>query len=159
MTTEIDPNVLNHLHTLAFEAATKDAEKRLEFADSYAHAALKSLFLVNGAAIVSLLTMIGNVEAKYNKNGLFWSFFCFATGLAMALMAYFGAYFCQNFYMVASFKRAWSAKYKLLGLKDDTDSDREEQTGNKVIIFAILTAVLSFCFFVIGAFVALFAIT
>ena len=74
LTSVVDPIVLQHLHEVEFEISAKDAEKRLEFADSYAHAGLKSLFLVNGAAIVALLTFVGNADLEFDKSGDFLVF-------------------------------------------------------------------------------------
>ena len=159
MVDTIDPHVGSHLHTVEFELAAKDAEMRLDYADRYAHAGIKSLFLVNGAAIISLLTFIGNGATEYDKRGLFWAFAWFALGLAAALLANFGAYFCQNFYMLHSMKRAWNAKYKSSGINHAIDNSKDMRIGNLWIGIAIVSAISSFLLFLLGIFVALVAIT
>ena len=159
MTGDIDPNLLKHLHDMDFGSSTKDAEKRLDYADRYAHAGIKSLFLVNGAAIISLLTFIGNSATEYDRRGLFWEFAWFALGLATAISANFGAYFCQNFFLLNSWKRALNAKYQAMGIEHKLDDSRDMRVGNFWIAMAISSAVMSFFLFVLGSFVALVAIT
>ena len=159
LTSVVDPIALQHLHEVEFEISAKDAEKRLEFADSYAHAGLKSLFLVNGAAIVALLTFAGNADLEFDKRGIFWSFAWFSIGICFNITSYFGAYFNQNFYMITSTKRSLNAKYAALGIPHTIDESKDMRTGNIWIGVAILSAVLSFVLFVTGAFVALVAIT
>ena len=157
--TEIDPDVLRKFHEAAFEFSSRDAERRLDFADSYAHGALKSLFLVNGASIVSLLTLIGNSSLEFDKHGIFWAFSWFALGIASALISYFCAYFCQNLYMMVSVTNAWKEKCQALGIENQQDSDKDTRLGHYCIGGAIATAVLSFLLFLTGTFVALVAIT
>ena len=159
MTDEIDPNVLKHLHDVNFESFTKDAVKRLDYADGYAHAGIKSLLLVNGAAIISLLTFIGNRATEDDRRGLFWAFAWFALGLATAISANFGAYFCQNYFTLDSWKRALNAKYQAMGIEHQLDDTRDMRIGNLWIAMAITSAVMSFFLFVLGSFVALVAIT
>ena len=53
-----------------YEASTAHASERLRFQQETAVAAIKSLTLVNGGAILALLTFIGNSPAKYNVGDL-----------------------------------------------------------------------------------------
>ena len=156
---EMDQNVCNLVSEAYFIAMMKDAELRLEYADKYAHAGIRSLFLVNGAAIISLLTFIGNTGTVFDKRGLFWAFFWLAVGLSFALLANFGAYFSQNYYMLHSQKTAWNAKYDSYGLTPQQDSSKEIRIGHSWIGVAIFSSVMSFAMFVTGIFVALIAIT
>ncbi len=159
---EIDQEVEAKWHEWQFERHAVDARSRLDFADQFAHSGLKSLFFINGGAIVSLLTMIGNAHTTFNSRGVFWAFVWFSAGLSASLMANFGGYFCQNYFMLSSEHRAHQAKAQALKFNDaefGKKGDDAEKTGNLWIKFAIGSAALSFCLFVIGAFVALVAIT
>jgi hypothetical protein len=151
--------VAKRFHEASFEFLSRDAEKRLEYADNFAHAALKSLFLVNGAAIISLLTLIGNRNLDFDRRGIFWAFVWFSIGISGALLSYFCAYFCQNFYMRATATNAWKAKCDALGIENPIESDKDTKVGHYWIRGAISAAVLSFLLFLTGTFVALVAIT
>lgn len=59
----------------------------------YASEAIKTLFLLNGAATVSILTFIGNAGVGDNK--LVYATFCFALGAFMGPVAYTVAYLTQ----------------------------------------------------------------
>ena len=157
--TEIDPDVVRKFHEAGFDFSNSDAARRLDFADSYAHAVLKALFLVNGAAIVSLLTLVGNGNLEFDRRGIFWASSWFSLGIAAVFISYFCAYFCQNFYMRASATNAWKAKCDALEIETQLDSAKDTKIGNYCIAGAISTAVLSFLLFLVGAFVALVAIT
>ena len=61
--------------------------------------------------------------------------------------------------MLVSITRSLSAKYAALGIPHAFDESKDMRTGNIWIRVAIVSAVLSFVFFVAGAFVALVAIT
>jgi hypothetical protein len=157
--TETNLDVLTKFHEAKFEFSNRDAERRLDFADSYAHGALKSLFLVNGASIISLLTLIGNSKLDFDTRGIFWAFSWFSLGIAAALISYFCAYFCQNFYMLVSVTNAWKAKCQALGIENQQDVGKYTKFGHICIGGAIAAAVLSFLLFLTGTFVALVAIT
>lgn len=156
---ENNPDILRKFHEAEFESSSRDAERRLDFADSYAHGALKSLFIVNGASIVSILTLIGNSKFGFDTRGIFWAFSWFSFGIASALISYFFAYFCQNFYMLVSTTNAWKAKCQAMGLENQLDSDRYTKLGHLCLGGAVATSVLSLILFVTGSFVALVAIT
>ena len=159
MTDEVEADVFKQLHEMEFEKSAKDAEKRLEFADSYAHAGLKSLVLVNGASIISLLTLIGTGDADFDTRGVFWSFAWFASGLGFALVSHFCAYLCQNFYMLYSANSSFNAKFAAMGIQHKIDVSKNVRIGHIWLGLAILSAILSMVLFVLGAFVALVAIT
>jgi hypothetical protein len=54
---------------------------------------------------------------------------------------------------------AWKAKFDAHQIPSEVDHNSDERRGNLALTFAIGGAVLSFVFFVIGTFVALYAIT
>lgn len=154
-----DSSVRDQFNLDRFRFSATDAEKRLDFADAYAHAGLKSLFLLNGASIVSLLTFIGNKGVNVDKSIIYWSFGWFCAGLMSIILAYLGAYFSQNFYMLVSQAEAWNARLEIIQSKDRKDGGKNRCIGNFWLCFSIAFAFFSFLFFVLGAFVALAAIT
>ena len=72
-----------------------------EAAVEFAILALRTLVLVNGAAVIALLTFVGQVWANDQHNGsnmahvLFWPLLCFVTGLILAVTATLLAYVTQ----------------------------------------------------------------
>ena len=137
----------------------EDARKRLEYSVGYAVAALKSLLFLNGGSVISLLTFIGNSHSRFNGLGIFWALVWFVCGIFSVLLSYFGAYFSQSYFMNSSNAGAKNALGKALNLPVSMDDTKPAATGNRWIGFAVITAVASFLFFGLGAFVALFAIT
>lgn len=136
----------------------EDAKKRLEYSSMYAASAIKSLFLLNGGSIISLLTFIGNNEAKFGHRGLFWSFTWFFCGIFFSLLSFFGAYFSQSYFMNASYARASDALGRKLQLTVQTDAERPAFVGNVWIVVAVAAATMSAICFGFGAFVTLVAI-
>jgi hypothetical protein len=72
-----------------------------EAAVEFAILALKTLVMVNGAAVIALLTFVGQVWANDQHNGsnmahiLFWPLLCFLMGLVMAVITTVLAYLTQ----------------------------------------------------------------
>ncbi len=63
---------------------------------------LKALFLLNGAASISLLTFIGNT--KSNSSSFVYAMMCFAVGSVMGPIAFLLAYLTQLQYGNAALK-------------------------------------------------------
>ena len=72
-----------------------------EAAVEFAILAIRTMNLVNGAAVIALLTFVGQVWANDQHNGsamahiLFWPLICFLTGLVMAVVTTLLAYLTQ----------------------------------------------------------------
>ncbi|MES2473892.1 MAG: hypothetical protein V4601_13755 [Pseudomonadota bacterium] len=72
-----------------------------EAAVEFAITAIKTLVMVNGAAVIALLTFVGQVWANDQHNGsamahiLFWPLLFFLTGLIMAVLTCLLAYITQ----------------------------------------------------------------
>tara|TARA_R110001606_G_scaffold264379_1_gene413046 strand:+ start:621 stop:944 length:324 start_codon:yes stop_codon:yes gene_type:complete len=63
----------------------------------FALVGLRSLFIVNGGALIALLTFIGNIDLESRSLlSLQWSFLGFGAGLFFALVATFFSYFSQG---------------------------------------------------------------
>jgi len=76
-----------------FNYQREEVLHRLEVQNGLGQSALKSMMLVNGGAIISLLTFVGNKGGVVNVCALKISMGMFCAGLVCALAAYFGAYF------------------------------------------------------------------
>lgn len=109
-----------------------------EAAVEFAVLALRTLVLVNGAAVIALLTFVGQVWANDQRNGssmahiLFWPLIFFLSGLIMALVAIILAYITQM-------------------LTTEHGAGTIPAISKKVRRFAILAAVLSVLSFAAGA--------
>ncbi len=109
-----------------------------EAAVEFAVLALRTLVLVNGAAVIALLTFVGQVWANDQRNGsgmahiLFWPLIFFLTGLVMALVATILAYITQM-------------------ITTEHGRGTIPAISKKVRRFAILTAVLSVVCFATGS--------
>ncbi len=136
-----------------------DAQNRLDYADGYGQSALKSAFLVNGGAIVALLTFVGNVESTVDIEGLFWAFVSFIAGLIASLLGYLGAYFSQNYFYLAMLDEARLSKAKALNLHLKAEAAKETRSGNCWLGVAIAGAILSVISFGCGSIMALQSIT
>lgn len=126
----------------------EDFKLRHEAAVGYALATLKTLTLVNGGAIIALLTFIGNDNVKPEKEAIFWSFVVFSVGLALSTLDHGLAYFVQESYLNSASNRMEGANVRAT-----------DKRGNRLISCAALCCLMSLVCFVAGAFVALDAIT
>lgn len=138
-----------------YESQIREGGERLKFQIDLAQSALKNLHLVNGGAIVALLTLIGNSKANFSQYAIGWAFVWFALGLSASLAAYFGAFYSQLFFMNASMRGAWNAQARSEGISGNHSIDRDVKLGNYGLNGAIFLAVSSLVFFIVGAFVAL----
>ena len=136
-----------------------DAQKRLDFSVGYAQAGIKALFLVNGTAILALLTFLGNGGDLHEPRAIFWAFVWFTCGVTAVLIAYFGAYFSQAYYMQVSIAAAWNAQAVAHDIDRRFDGTSDRVKGDLANKIAILGAIGGLAFFIVGAFVALDAIT
>ncbi|XUU61000.1 hypothetical protein ACRAQ6_01655 [Erythrobacter sp. HA6-11] len=126
-----------------------DFKIRHQAAVEYAQSAVKSLILVNGGALIALLTFIGNSDVEAGPRGMFWSFVWLGLGLASALFALFPSYVSQSNYMYAARDRLADT---------DVDTEAKDIRGDNAAVFAFLSLFSSLVLFLLGAFVALFAI-
>ena len=136
-----------------------DAQKRMDFAVGYAQAGLKALFFVNGAAILALLTFLGNGGPLVETNAIFWAFVWFSCGVTAVLVAYVAAFFSQGYYVEVSLSEAWNAQADLYDKPRIEDGSFARRKGDRAHNAAIFSAILGLGFFVAGAFVSLDAIT
>lgn len=154
------PEPADHDHDRAiavedYKANIAEAAERLKFQVDYSQAALRNLSLVNGGAIVALLTFIGNTDADFNARAIWYAFGWFSGGLSCSLLAYFGAFFSQLFFMSQTMHQAWNAQERAVGREEKYEIESDYNFGNVAMYGAVVLALLSCIFFVIGAFVSL----
>ena len=138
-----------------YRAYVEEGSQRLGFQVDYSQAGLRNLQLVNGGAVIALLTILGNTSVEFDYRSLWWAFFWFGLGLALSLTAYFGAFFSQHFFMQQTFMQAWDAQARARGIVRSTDHIKSFRRGNIALGLAIIFAVVSLACFVTGSFVAL----
>lgn len=83
------------------EIAIAESNAMLDAITQFAKITIQSVILVNGMAIVSILTFLGNITNKnilcmYDKHLLFYSMFFFCLGLFLGLLASVLAYLAQQ---------------------------------------------------------------
>ncbi|MEN8860977.1 hypothetical protein [Qipengyuania flava] len=138
-----------------YRAYVEEGSQRLGFQVDYSQAGLRNLQLVNGGAVIALLTIVGNTSVDFDYRSLWWAFFWFGSGLALSLLAYFGAFFSQHFFMQQTFTQAWDAQARARGIVCSTDQMKSFRHGNIAFGLAIIFAIVSLTCFVTGSFVAL----
>ena len=135
-----------------------ETNERLRYSVEYAQAGIKGLFLANGAAIISLLTFLGNTSESVQERGMAWAFGWFTLGLTSALLAYFAGYFSQEKAMQAVFRRSRQAQSDALELGKTYDFETPERHTSTFVTCGVVSAFGALGFFVAGAFVALYAV-
>ena len=138
-----------------YTAFLEESADRLKFQVEFSQSALRNLHLVNGGGIIALLTLVGNSNVEYDLRSIWWSFFWFGSGLIASLIAYFGAYFSQSFFMNIAVQQAWNAQAVSHGLKPPHDWSKDWKFGNRALWGGIAAATTSLIAFITGAFVAL----
>ncbi|MBO9518366.1 MAG: hypothetical protein J7493_09890 [Porphyrobacter sp.] len=144
---------------IAAEFRFNEVRDRLNFQLGLAQSTLRNLMLVNGGALVALLTFIGNSDS-YDRTGIFKASNCFSIGLGLVLTAYFAAFWSQLAHGKDALEKArnelagqGNADGRAPGLEDSEISGKHRQR------LATLLAVLSLVAFVAGSYLAMHAIT
>lgn len=127
----------------------EDATDRLRFQQEFSVAGFKTLILINGGAVIALLTYAGNAKGTVEAASLQWSFGGYIVGLVTAVLAYLAAYAGQAHLM----RHSASAALAEMGAQelDQGVQDRRERRSNLCIGFAIALCVLSLLGFVVGS--------
>ena len=128
----------------------EDFKLRHDAAVGYAQSTLKTLTFANGGAIVALLTFIGNAEKAIDSRGIFYAFVWFSVGISLTILAHGLAYFVQEAYLNA-------ASARMSG--DHSSTSNANGRAGIHLVLAALCCAGGLIFFVVGALVALFAIT
>ena len=143
------------------ERSWNDAIDRLRYASEYAQAGLKGLFLANGASIVSLLTFVGNSKnCPINTLEIRHAFYFFSGGLVFVLLTYIIGYVSQASYMQAALHYSRQASSAAHNRPKPPDRNGiHNHVGSLAENLGIGLTFGSLIAFVVGAFVALKAIT
>ena len=132
-----------------FEYEREEVLHRLEAQNELGQAALKSMMLANGGAIVALLTFIGNKGPVLSKLMIKIGFGCFGAGLFVCLLAYFFAYFSQAEAMYVAAFRVQNAQSQMYGRPGVEAPPKHEKRATAYLLTAIgllLVSLLAFGF-------------
>jgi hypothetical protein len=135
----------------------EDATDRLRFQQEFSLAGFKTLILINGGAVIGLLTYAGNAKARLDPGSLKWAFAGYIAGLACAVFSYLCGYLGQAQIMLHSS----SAGLAEIGVApvDQKDQDRRLRLSNVWINIAIGLCVASLLAFIGGSAAAMFGLT
>ena len=135
----------------------EDAQLRLQYQHEYTLAGLKALILINGGAIIGLLTYAGNANSRLPAGQLEGSFGWYVAGLALGVFAYIAAYLSQGEFMHFSTLQA----QRMLGLATPPGRSAEShvKVGTAAVYLAIAFALISLASFALGSLGAMKAIT
>lgn len=114
----------------------------------------KTLTLINGGAIIALLTYAGNKGEAGVVHNFGPAFIGYAIGLALSVLAYLFAYYSQGDLSNGDMLEA----YRLLGLQDAAGKDEQaslERSGERWGNGAAVLAILSLTFFIAGSWLAM----
>jgi hypothetical protein len=134
-----------------------DASLRLRYAHEFSVEGFKTLTLINGGAIIALLTYAGHSAGTEVANKLAGAFLAYTCGLVAAVLAYLGAYESQSSLMNHDVLEA----YRLLGLqaKGAEDPEGYARRGMIKVYLAMAISVLSLIGFVVGSSLAFSALS
>lgn len=131
----------------------EDATDRLRFQHEYSIAGFKTLILINGGAVIALLTYAGNVKDGLEPANLQWAFIGYITGLVFAMSSYLTAYMGQALIMHHSSAAALVA----MGVQepDQAGQHRRESKATMWIGISIGLCVASLVAFIGGSIAAM----
>lgn len=143
-----------------YAAYQAEAADRLRFQVSLVESGLKTLMLVNGGAIVALLTFLGNAADRtlFQWSYLQAGFALFALGVACAMVAHLAAFFSQGCYHEASQFQAWNAQDATADKPPSHDIEPPMAKGAHAEFAGIALAVLGLLAFICGAVLSLWGI-
>jgi hypothetical protein len=138
------------------ENLLRDANDRLRYQQEFSVAGFKTLILINGGAIIALLTYAGHMSGNRSASEFSGALIAYTAGLLTSVLAYLAAYFSQAQFMQDSTIRA----YRLLGLEavSTKSEDDYRRLGNVAVAVAIALCILSLSAFAFGSWSAMFAL-
>jgi hypothetical protein len=140
-------------HERLIDFYLEDATDRLRFQQEFSIEGFKTLILINGGAVIALLTYVGNAKDRGLLGSFEWAFGGYVLGVVAAVLAYLAGYAGQALIMRHS-------SFAALAVMGVHDLDEEAQTGretraNRYIAGGIGLCVLSLIGFVGGSIAAL----
>ena len=148
-----DPN--REIQRMDYEASIKEASDRLRFQQEIGLAAVRSTLLVNGGAVVALLTFIGNTQGRFDDADLRRAFTFFCVGVVASLLSMWTAYIGQEWLSNMRTSIAWNYQENMRGKPPAHDFEKERKSGWILMAISsafVLTGVVTF---IAGAFAAL----
>lgn len=139
-------------HLIVAEEKLADAQDRVRYQHEFSLAGFRSLILINGGAIIALLTYAGNALERQDAAHLQSAFLWYVVGLVTTTTAYVFAYFSQGSYMNAIYTEA----LQQLGLHGTGESEKRnaariQRRGTTFICIAVLLVIASLISFVVGS--------
>lgn len=130
----------------------QDSAKRHQYQHEFALAGFKTLILLNGGAIISLLTYLGHSTVRH-VDQLSTALAFYVVGLVTVVLAYLAAYASQGAFLNASLHEAYT-RLNLGGLPGN-----HFRKGMLAIIFGVGLTLLSLSSFAAGSWLAMKALT
>jgi hypothetical protein len=143
----------------------KASLERSKLVIDFALLGIRSLIIVNGGALVALLTFLGHYENTAIQNDLWLAFGYWSAGLACALATIVFAYITQQTLTYSEHAGAQFIFFNVYrGMERAEKEQRREhehyhELGGVLQIAGIQSALVSFAMFVVGCFEAMSALT
>lgn len=138
-----------------YEARIKSSAERMRFQHETGLAVSKSVLLVNGGAIVSLLTFIGNKDRQFDLSDLRNSFLYFSIGIACSLFAMWLAYTGQDWLSTDDENDAYNFQQDMKREDRIFGNPWHVKLGSSFMMISVTCILLSVAAFVVGSFSAL----
>lgn len=126
---------------------------------AFEHAALKPLPLLNGGAIIAMLTFAGNTASAtspaINGPALKWAAVAWSAGLIASVLAIFSGYWSQHFFLKAAARERDADELRREGKPEQASAEqcRHERFADKGVItrrLAYFGAAVSLMAFIVG---------
>lgn len=139
------------------ENLLEDANERLHYQQEFSIGGFKTLILINGGAVIALLTYAGHNSDSVLATQWSGAFLAYIAGLVSAVLAYLAGYLSQASFMQESMLRA----YQLLGLDAHSGKSEEDyrKSGNRAVTIGVVLCMMSLAAFVLGSWCAMSAMS
>jgi hypothetical protein len=145
----------NDISRLDYEASIQAAADHTKFQHEIGLNACKSTILVNGGAIIGLLTFVGNKNVTADVQGLKIAFAGFSIGIACTLLGLWLSYTAQNWLSDYRTSVAWNYQQDMKGEPRIHDIERERRAAYRLMIGSSTLVITGIIAFIVGAFFAL----
>jgi hypothetical protein len=136
---------------LLYDNERQDLEERLRLQSQIGMGAVRSIFLVNGGAIIGLLTFLGNSKSDFDVRSMHTAFIWFLFGLFFAVLAPVAGFLSQTHYQRSSYREM----IDMLRLRTSAapENDHVESAGRaeRWLLTGLLFVVASFACFAVGS--------
>jgi hypothetical protein len=152
------PHRPSEIAKLDYEASITEAADRLRFQQEIGLTACKSVILVNGGAIIGLLSFIGNQAHLAHPNQLKGAVIGFCIGIAFGLFSLYFGYIGQEWLSNFRVSAAWNYQQDMMQQPRIHDADRERKSGWHLMLVASALVMAGIGMFIYGAITAASAI-